>query len=248
MISKIKHAIKRIVGMANSPVHVPVLEVPYDFNKSNPLGGNGERVDIQLQHSPVIDFNKLDMYQQNHFRRYEFAKEILKQGDVCGDFACGTGYGTVMMSDKAKEVIGADLDKVVVYAIRERYAAITNVTFLNQNLLHLSYHNYFNTIVSFETIEHFAEGDISSLLKMFSAALKQNGQIIFSTPYMQEKSEAAMKLGFHLIFYINEERIKSWLNEAGFTLQSISYQNYETHTIEKELEKRDFIICVAQKN
>ena len=30
----------------------------YDFNKSNPLGGNGERVDIQLHLTDKIEFNK----------------------------------------------------------------------------------------------------------------------------------------------------------------------------------------------
>ncbi|MEO8413521.1 MAG: class I SAM-dependent methyltransferase [Ginsengibacter sp.] len=220
---------------------------PYDFNISNPLGGNGERVDIQLQYSPDIDFNKLDMYQQNHYRRYEFAKQMVKDGDICGDFACGTGYGSVMVSGKVKEVIGADLDTIVINAIQERYSDIKNVKFLNENLLHLSYSNYFDTILSFETIEHFAEEDIERLLKIFAVAIKKNGQLIFSTPYMQEKSENAMKLGFHLTFNINEDKIGNWLNNAGFEIELLRYQNYDTHTIECLLEKKDFIICVANK-
>ena len=248
MISFIRQIINRIIGSDNqsNPTAKMIAEI-YDFNKSNPLGGNGERVDIQLQYSPDVDFSKLDMYQQNHFRRYEFAKEMVKQGDVCGDFACGTGYGSVMISGKAKEVIGADLDKVVIDAIRERYAAKKNVKFLNENLLNLSYNNYFDTILSFETIEHFTEEGIGLLLKIFAAALKKNGQLIFSTPYMQERSEAAMKLGFHLTFYINEVKIKNWLNEAGFKVELYRYQNYDTQSIEIELEKKEFIICIANK-
>lgn len=222
-----------------------IKEETYDFNKSNPLGGDGERVDIQLQ--KPFNFEKLDMYQKNHFRRYEFAKEIVAFGDVCGDFACGTGYGSVLISDKASKVIGADLDNEVIVTIKERYKNKTNVAFLNENLLNLKFENLFNTIISFETIEHFDEQDIKKLLKIFTRSLKENGQLIFSTPYMQDRSEAAMKLGFHLTFYIDEIKINKWLNESGFKIELIKYQNYDTHYIQKDIEKKDFIICVARK-
>jgi 2-polyprenyl-3-methyl-5-hydroxy-6-metoxy-1,4-benzoquinol methylase len=217
----------------------------YDFNKSNPLGNNGERVDIQLQR--VFNFDKLDIYQKNHYKRYEFAKDIINSGDVCGDFACGTGYGSVMISDKANNVIGADLDSEVITAIRERYKKKTNISFLNENLLNLKFDNLFNTIISFETIEHFAEEDIKLLLNIFAKSLKENGQLIFSTPYRQERSVGAIKLGFHLTFYIDENKINGWLHEAGLKTESFQYQNYDTHDIQKDLEKKDFIICIARK-
>jgi 2-polyprenyl-3-methyl-5-hydroxy-6-metoxy-1,4-benzoquinol methylase len=220
-------------------------EKSYDFNASNPLGGNGERVDIQL--NKEIDFDSMDIYQKNHWKRYEFAKDIIDANDICGDFACGTGYGSILMAEKTKTVIGADLNKQVIQKIRERYNDYSNVHFLNENLLNLSYTNYFDSIISFETLEHFEEEDLKKLLLIFNTALKEKGRLIFSTPYMQEQSEEAMKMGFHLTFYINEEKIRNWLEEAGFQLQTIKYQNYDTHIIENDLTKKEFIICVAGK-
>lgn len=239
--------IKRIIkgGFRRIKNMFLIKEEAYDFNKSNPLGGNGERVDIKLKNG--FDFEMLDKYQKNHFRRYEFAKDIIARGDVCGDFACGTGYGAVLISDKAKKIIGSDIDSKVISVIKERYEEITNITFLNENLLNLKFENLFDTIISFETMEHFAEVDIKMLLKIFSKSLKANGQLIFSTPYMQERSEAAMKLGFHLTFYIDENKISKWLNESGFKIEMIKYQNYDTHYIQNDLEKKDFIICIARK-
>lgn len=217
----------------------------YDFNKSNPLGDNGERVDIQLNKS--VDYDKMDIYQKNHWKRYEFAKEIINTNDICGDFACGTGYGSILIADKASTVIGADLNSLVIEKIQERYSSFKNVHFLNENLLNLSYTDYFDSIISFETLEHFNEGDIEKLLLFYCKALKENGRLIFSTPYLQEQSEEAMKMGFHLTFYINEEKIKKWLKEAGLNLNFVKYQNYDSHLIESNLEKKEFIICVAGK-
>lgn len=241
MLTLLKRSYGKIKGffLGNNQV------VQYDFNRSNPLGGNGERVDIELNKN--VDFEKLDIYQKNHWRRYEFAKEIIEPNDICGDFACGTGYGSIMLSDKASAVTGADLNAEVIAAIKERYKYCNTVNFLNENLLNLDIVNHFDSIISFETLEHFDEVNIARLLAIFSAALKPTGRLIFSTPYLQEQSEEAMKMGFHLTFYINEEKIKNWLYEAGMQLEVIKYQNYDTHIISYEPGKKEFIICVARK-
>ena len=220
-------------------------EDTYDFNRSNPLGGNGERVDIQL--NKPVNFNRLDIYQKNHWKRYEFAKTIIKENGTCGDFACGTGYGSILMAGKAGYVIGADINSTVINKIKERYKHQANVCFLNEDLLNLVYADHFDNIVSFETLEHFREEDIRKLMIIFSKALKNNGRLIFSMPYMQEQSEQAIKMNFHFTFYINEEKIKSWLQEAGLKSELFKYQNYDTHTLEDVLGKKEFIICIARK-
>lgn len=205
----------------------------------------GERVDIT--YTDQINFEGLDMYQKSHFRRYEFANNIIKAKEKCGDFACGTGYGSVMLSKKAQRVVGADLNAEVIAAVSKRYEHVTNVEFLHANLLDLTYQAEFDTIVSFETIEHFSEENIPMLLAIYSKALKPEGQLIFSTPYMQARSEAALKMGHHLTFCINEEKLEQWLKGAGFQVKLYKYQNYDTHTIQSVLDKKDFIVCVAQK-
>ena len=65
---------------------------------------------------------------------------------------------------------------------------------------------------------------------------------------MQEQSEVAVKMGFHLTFYIDEEKIEKWLKSAGFSVETINYQNYATHDITADLEQKDFIICIAKKS
>lgn len=216
------------------------------FNINNPLGGNGERVDIQMKES--LDYNHLDLYQKSHYKRYEFALDQIREGDICGDFACGTGYGSVLLAKKAGKLIGADIDKIVVSKIKERYKKNLKVEFQHANILDLNYTNIFDVIVSFETLEHLEENDLRTALQIFCNALKPGGRFIFSSPYMQERSEDAVKLGFHLTFYISEEKLREWLQAAGFEIESINYQNYTSHTIMPNLEEKDFIICIAVKH
>ena len=207
--------------------------------------GTGERVDIL--YSKKIDFETLDMFQKSHYKRYEYAVEIIKANDICGDFACGTGYGSIMLSKRARKVIGADINAEVIKAIQKRYRSNKNVQFIAADLLNIDFNSEFDNIISFETIEHFTEENISKLLLVFGKSLKPGGKMIISTPYMQEKSEAALKLGHHFTFYIDEKVITNWLSAAGFDVLNFKYQNYATHYIQDELEEKDFIICAAQK-
>ena len=249
MITKIKKFIKGLIAEskpAPAPIPAPVQDELQEFNKNNPLGDSGERVDFT--YSDNLDISKLDIYQQNHIQRYLFAEKIISQGEDCGDFACGTGYGSVIVSKKANSVLGIDLNEKVITEITKRYHNIPNVSFQNKNLLNIDFENQFDTIISFETIEHFAEENIYALLSLYNKALKEGGKLIFSTPYMQEESENAKKMGFHLTFYINEEKVEKWLQATGFSLEKTYYQNYKTHTIHEEMDDKEFLICVVRKN
>lgn len=208
------------------------------------LGGNGERIVINAK---AIDYGSFDIYQKSHYRRYEFTKSLVEEGDVVGDFACGTGYGSIMLSEVANKVVSADINAQVIDHIKDLYKNVENVTFTCEDIRALSYVDVFNLIVSLETIEHFEESDIQKVFKIYHTALKPGGKLIFSVPYMQEDSEVAKRMGFHKTFYINESVLLRWLNEAGFALVQILYQDYQTHTLVETLKKKDFIVCVAER-
>jgi glycosyltransferase involved in cell wall biosynthesis/SAM-dependent methyltransferase len=208
------------------------------------LDGGGERVDIFYGENLV--FEQLDMYQKSHYRRYEYAKSVISPGTIIGDFACGTGYGSVMLSENARLVIGVDIDENVIGQIRRRYAGIKNTEFVCADILHLTYQSFFDCIVSFETVEHLKETDIPRLFAVFSRALKPGGILIFSTPYKQAKSPEAVSMGFHQTFDIDEGKIERWLSENNFVPECFRYQNYQTHNIEDHLPRKDFIICLAR--
>ncbi|MHB8652000.1 MAG: class I SAM-dependent methyltransferase [Minisyncoccota bacterium] len=209
------------------------------------LSDKGERVDINYNKNNR--FEKFDIFQKSHYRRYEFAKQWLNQGDIVGDLACGTGYGTSLLSENSCHVTGIDMNSRVIKAIKRRYAKNTRVEFVVSNILDTHYTNHFDKIVSFETVEHLEEREIVPLFKKFFEALKPAGMIIFSTPYMQEKNEKNILKGFHKTFDIRETTIEKWLHETHFHLVSFHYQNYEAPDVVSDLSKKDFIICVAQK-
>lgn len=75
-----------------------LVENPF-YPPETDLAGNGERVDIFYEEN--IKFDELSVNQKNHYRRYEYAKSIISPGKMVGDFACGTAYDSVMLSEKS---------------------------------------------------------------------------------------------------------------------------------------------------
>ncbi len=204
----------------------------------------GERVFIKCGN---FNYDKMDIYQKTHYQRYLFSQKYINKGDIIGDMACGTGYGSIMLGERAKKVVALDVNKKVIDKISKEYKEFTNVEFLNQDLLNLSIHEWLDKIVSFETLEHLSLNDIERVLLNFNHVLKDGGYLIFSTPFMQEDSDTAIKMGFHKVFNINEEVLRTWLYKSGFEIKDFFYQNYQDFTVEKEKAIKDFIIGIAEK-
>jgi SAM-dependent methyltransferase len=213
------------------------------------LTSGGERVDIEYTVKNVGPWpslwRRMDIYEQTHYSRYVFASYSARSNDACADLACGTGYGSALLSEVCQSVLGVDRSSVVVEAAKQRYEHRTNLRFISEDLLSVQFDRVFDLIVSFETMEHFAEPDIQKLLSIYSAALKPSGTLIFSCPYRQPAAEAA-KAGFHLTSEIDEDRVLRWLGGAGLAARGTYYQSYNEPLVQRKLAKPDFLVCVAQ--
>ncbi|MCJ7790047.1 MAG: methyltransferase domain-containing protein [Candidatus Atribacteria bacterium] len=114
--------------------------------------------------------------------RYIFAKQFLKETDILLDIACGTGYGTEYISQFVNRIIGADIDKVIISENIHKYN-LKNVSFEIQDATNLTFkNNYFDAVLSMETIEHITTDKIQSYLKGVKSVLKGNGLFICTTP------------------------------------------------------------------
>jgi SAM-dependent methyltransferase len=214
------------------------------------LTSGGERVNIVYTAKTAGPWpslwRRMDIYEQTHYSRYVFASYWAHSSDTCADLACGTGYGSALLSEVCQSVLAVDRSHVVVEAAKQRYEHRKNLRFISEDLLSLQLDGVFDLVVSFETIEHFAEPDIQKLLATYSTSLKPSGTLVFSCPYRQPAAEAA-KAGFHLTSEIDEGRVLRWLGGAGLAAKCTYYQSYNEPLVQRQLAKPDFLVCVAQR-
>jgi ubiquinone/menaquinone biosynthesis C-methylase UbiE len=116
-----------------------------------------------------------------HIHRYHEALKHISSNDIVLDIACGTGFGTDIIASKTSgRVIGGDIAADAVEECKGRWNR-PNLEFMALDGTKLAFpDNYFDKIVSFETIEH--TGQYKAMAAEFARALKAGGKLILSTP------------------------------------------------------------------
>ena len=139
-----------------------------------------------------------------HLHRYRFAREFVKGKRVL-DLACGEGYGSFMLAEDAREVVGIDLDEATINHASSRYLK-ENLKFIKGSITDVPIHGekIFEVVVCFEALEHIKEHD--GLMKEVKRLLATDGVFIVSTPNKDIYSdEGKFQNPFHVKeLYFNE--------------------------------------------
>lgn len=136
-----------------------------------------------------------------HEKRYAFALPWCRDRDVL-DLGCGVGYGSALLADTARHVVGGDVDESTIAYARERYAA-PNVEFQVLDAMALPFADRsFDTVCSFETIEHLP--DRERYLREVARVLRDDGTYLVSTP-RADRTDDAPANPYHHVEYSRED-------------------------------------------
>ena len=114
-----------------------------------------------------------------HFHRYCLARDLCPGLDVL-DVASGEGYGSSILSNVARSVIGVDVDLAAIAHARTTYGW-ENLRFVQGSALDLPLGDAsVDAVVSFETLEHVREH--ARFMAEVKRVLRPGGKLIVSTP------------------------------------------------------------------
>ena len=124
-----------------------------------------------------------------HLHRYYFAAD-LADGRRVLDLGSGEGYGSAILAERAKNVLGIELDSQAVEHASTNYP-LDNLKFRQGSILELDDlpDASFDLVVCYEVIEHITEHD--ELLSLVRRVLTPDGLFVVSTPDREIYSEAA---------------------------------------------------------
>jgi radical SAM superfamily enzyme YgiQ (UPF0313 family)/Flp pilus assembly protein TadD/MoaA/NifB/PqqE/SkfB family radical SAM enzyme/SAM-dependent methyltransferase len=145
-----------------------------------------------------------------HFHRYAFASELAKEKTVL-DVASGEGYGSAMLANVAREVVGVDISEQAVNHARKKYESIANLSFCQGECKKIPCRdNYFDVVISFETLEHTK--DQADFLAEIKRVLKKDGILIISTPNKKIYSDDKQYANPYHLLELNENDFLALLN------------------------------------
>ncbi|WP_423414769.1 methyltransferase domain-containing protein [Hyphomicrobium sp. B1] len=134
-----------------------------------PLAWTGERLTTDTSGQVEIE----------HLHRYFYARSLCIGLDVL-DVASGEGYGSALLAQLARSVVGVEVSEDAVEHAN-RYYAGPNLEFRVGDARTLPIpDSCVDMVVSFETIEHFTEHD--AFLSEVARVLRPHGRLIISSP------------------------------------------------------------------
>lgn len=136
-----------------------------------------------------------------HWHRYALAAQAAGGRRVL-DAACGEGYGSALLAQRAREVLGVDLSAEAVEHARTRYGQLPNLRFETGDVTALPARlGRFGLISSFETLEHVDAEAQEQMLAGFATLLADDGVLLLSSPDKAAYSDAT---GYQNPFHVRE--------------------------------------------
>ena len=137
--------------------------------KSDEFEWTGERLTTGKSNEIVI----------HHLHRYAIALDLVKDKVVL-DIASGEGYGSSLLANEAKKVIGVDIEAKVIEFAKAKYKK-ANLAFKIGRADQMPVDdNSIDVVVSFETIEHHDKHE--EMFLEIKRVLKPDGVLIMSSP------------------------------------------------------------------
>lgn len=129
----------------------------------------GERLETFITNETMLE----------HLHRYVMLADLIKEKTVL-DIACGEGYGSNILSKKAKQIIAIDIDSTTIKKATIKYKK-ENILFKTGSVECIECEdNSIDIIICFETIEHVNDHD--KVISEFKRVLKTDGILVISTP------------------------------------------------------------------
>lgn len=153
-----------------------------------------------------------------HMHRYLLTASLVKGARVL-DIASGEGFGSDILAQSAAEVIGVDISEAAVLRAQEKYARdglrfeVGSVTAIPLP------DNYFDFVISFETIEHIAAHQ--EMLAEVQRVLKIGGVFVVSTPDKAVYTDASG--------YVNPFHVKELYRNEFAALLSAHFGHVRMH-------------------
>jgi SAM-dependent methyltransferase len=178
----------------------------------------------------------------DHVLRYQFAEAVLEEGCNVLDFACGVGYGSFIISGKSgSKVTAVDASPTAIGYARRHWAGPNIEYVCGSPGSWRPSAGQFDAIVSFETLEHMADG--RKFLHYLWRALAPGGVLLCSAPHLNYNPLTDNP--FHIEHY-SAASVNELLSELRGMEASVILGETERPSIRSSLAGR-FLLFLALK-
>jgi len=182
-----------------------------------------------------------------HLSDYHRARATVSNKDVL-DLGCNSGYGTNILSNECKSIVGVDVSPMAIQTAKSKYKK-SNLDFCVGDGIKLPFNdNSFDAITSFQVIEHLV--DYENYFKEIKRVLRPSGILILTTPNAEIRVRPGNKPWnrFHVHEFVGKELDELLSKYFSFTQVIGQFAKKSTFLVEYNrcIKARDAITSVNQ--
>ncbi|MDD2654823.1 MAG: class I SAM-dependent methyltransferase [Candidatus Omnitrophica bacterium] len=148
------------------------------WNEAKSYMGN-KRITLGPHYSYILrDLPRRLVFILSH---YKFAAKIIGEGKTVLEVGCSEGFGTAILAEATKKVVGIDLDGKAIKEARRSFRS-EKIEFKTIDFLGAKRIGSFDAIVAFDVIEHIYPENEEIFLKNICKNLNQYGICVIGTP------------------------------------------------------------------
>ncbi|MFA6119438.1 MAG: class I SAM-dependent methyltransferase [Parachlamydiales bacterium] len=178
--------------------------------------------------------------------RYKFVSRLLKKTDKVLEVGCGSGLGSIFLSQHCLHVTAIDNKLTEIQealAINQR----KNIKFEKNDLFNMDPQNDYDFVVALDVIEHLTEEQGIQLIKTMSKFLKKEGMLVLGTPSIYSYPyQGKLSRASHIKCYDQEELSKVIDKFFNRTL-AFSMNDEMVHTGNSKMAWYYFVIGLMPK-
>ena len=124
--------------------------------------------------------------------RHKFIGKMIEDKKKVLDIGCGDGFGTTIVSQFVKKIIGIDYYQTHIEEAKKSFEKnFNNIKFFAKNIFDIDYKNYFDAAYSTDVLEHINKKEEVNFMRSTCKALKSDGIFIVGMPSIESQKYAS---------------------------------------------------------
>lgn len=193
-------------------------------------------MDIDIEYCNPFD-DKQDLWMRSeHLARYLWAKNYIHEHkfNTVLDIACANGYGTKILSNVCRTIVGIDNKEKYIEIARKNNMA-NNIEYILLDVDNNDLYGDYDVIVCFETLEHLKYPN--EFLKKIYSCLDKDGVVLLSVPNSKfEIIENGVNLDHYHLHIFTYDDLKCMLSDNNFEIMGVLGQSKTNKIVNNFIE------------
>lgn len=160
--------------------------------------------------------------------RYKFAAKMIGEDKAILELGCGDGFGSIILSEFAKDFTGVDFDEEMILWAQENLTT-ENKKYIKDNFLGKRY-GQFDAVVSLDVIEHIYPENEDIFFKTLANNIVHNGIAIVGTPNIETQRFSKKSVSSAHVNLYSGERLTKAMNRFFYNVFIFSMNDEVIHT------------------